>query len=82
LKRGIKFCFQPGEENTHNGAGKMILDKVIHDLLDGSPKVVHCFGLHITSEVPIGDVLYDTGSVTANSDKWKISIQGKGGHAS
>lgn len=21
LKRGIKFCFQPGEENTHNGAG-------------------------------------------------------------
>jgi amidohydrolase len=39
LNRGIKFCFQPGEENTNNGAGKMISDKTLHDVLDGSPRV-------------------------------------------
>lgn len=60
----------------------MIADKSAHDVLDGSPKVINCFGIHITSGVNVGDVLYETGSVTANSDKWQINVTGKGGHAS
>ena len=49
LNRGIKFCFQPGEENASLGAYKIINDKSIHDIMDASPKVKHCVGFHVTS---------------------------------
>jgi metal-dependent amidase/aminoacylase/carboxypeptidase family protein len=70
LAKGIKFVFQPAEENTVNGAGRMIVDKTQIDLLDGSPRVKNCFALHLSNSYPIGKILYKTGAISANSERF------------
>jgi metal-dependent amidase/aminoacylase/carboxypeptidase family protein len=80
LRRGVKFCFQPAEENANNGALSMILDNTDYDILLSDPPVVNCFGIHLASDLPLNLLGYKPGPFTANSDKWEVHIKGVGGH--
>jgi amidohydrolase len=71
----VKLCFQPCEETGPGGAKWMIEQGVMQD-----PAVDACFGLHVWQNEPVGDVLVGDGPVMAASDRFEISIQGKGGH--
>ena len=71
----VKLCFQPCEETGPGGAKWMIEQGVMQD-----PAVDACFGLHVWQNEPVGLVLVSDGPVMANSDRFEVKIQGKGGH--
>ncbi|MCU9612503.1 M20 family metallopeptidase [Caldibacillus lycopersici] len=64
---------QHAEEYAPGGAISMIKD----GCLDGVDVI---FGTHLWSTEPTGQILYRTGPVMAAADRFKITIQGKGGH--
>lgn len=71
----IQFMFQPGEEG-HHGARFMLDDGLIDPLPDAA------FALHIMPNAPHGVLSGRTGPLLASSDKLKIIVTGRGGHAS
>ena len=75
LAGSVMFMFQPGEEG-HHGARFMIDD----GLLDPMPDVA--FALHISPNMPSGAFASRTGALLAASDKLRIKVIGRGGHAS
>jgi amidohydrolase len=75
LTGSVMFMFQPGEEGWH-GARHMLAD----GLLDPMPDAA--FALHITPNVPTGVIASKGGPLMASSDKIRMKIVGKGGHAS
>ena len=74
LSGRIRFMFQPGEEGFH-GARNMIEEGV----LDG---VDRAFAIHVTPDLPVGVVACRGGTLLASSDEVRITVSGKGGHAS
>jgi hippurate hydrolase len=77
LSGTVKFMFQPGEEG-HFGALKMIED----GLLDRHPKPDGAFAMHISPNIPSGVFTAKAGAFMASTDNFKITVTGKGGHAS
>jgi hippurate hydrolase len=75
LTGSVMFMFQPGEEGWH-GARFMIEDGLIDPLPDAA------FALHISPNIPAGVITTRTGPLLASSDKIRIKVIGKGGHAS
>lgn len=73
IKGKVIFIFQPAEETPPGGAKFMIEDGV----LDG---VDYVFGTHLDSQTPLGKIVVGEGYQMAAVDKFKINIQGKGGH--
>ena len=73
LKGNVKFVFQPAEEAI-GGALPMIEQGVMEN-----PKVDGAVALHVW-DLPLGTVGVKTGSVTAATDFFDITITGKGGH--
>lgn len=71
----VKVLFQPSEETGPGGAKWMIDQEVLED-----PRVDACFGLHVWQNEPVGTVLVGDGPVMAASDRFTVTIQGKGGH--
>jgi hippurate hydrolase len=71
----VMFMFQPGEEGWH-GARFMIDD----GLLDPLPDVA--FALHISPNMPTGVFAGRAGPLLASSDKLRVKVTGRGGHAS
>lgn len=71
----VMFMFQPGEEG-HHGARFMLDDGLIDPLPDAA------FALHIMPNAPWGVVGGRTGALLASNDKLRITITGRGGHAS
>lgn len=69
----IKLIFQPAEESSL-GALKIIQSDVLSD-------VDTIFGIHSSSEFPVGTLGIREGSVTAAVDRFEIEIQGFGTHA-
>ncbi|MFK7917010.1 MAG: M20 family metallopeptidase [Ilumatobacter sp.] len=80
----VLFMFQPGEEG-HHGA-KHMLDEGLLDvpaLSDGTASPVEsAFAIHMTSALPTGWVSTKGGPLMASADQIRITITGKGGHAS
>lgn len=77
LEGTIKLMFQPGEE-TGEGAKAMIKANVLSD-----PKVDVAMMIHVITGEPIpgGMILIPgSGTVSASSDTFRISVIGKGGH--
>jgi amidohydrolase len=74
LSGRVRFMFQPGEEGFH-GARYMIEEGV----LDG---VDRAFAIHVTTALPVGMITCRGGSLLASSDVLRITVSGKGGHAS
>ncbi len=73
----VKLLFQPAEEMHPGGAIGMIRDGALED-----PHVDASLGLHVQSGTEAGLIGIRPGLGSANSDRFKITIQGKGGHAS
>jgi amidohydrolase len=72
LQGPIKLIFQPGEEG--GGGGKKIIDEGHFDDVD----VV--FGIHVWQDLPSGIIATREGAMLASSDRFSITIIGKGGH--
>ncbi|HZQ98670.1 MAG TPA: M20 family metallopeptidase [Chloroflexota bacterium] len=72
----VKLAFQPCEERPPGGAIKMIEEGVMEN-----PRVDAAFGLHVTPQLETGQLGYRAGPATAASDRFQITIKGKGGHA-
>lgn len=70
----VRFMFQPGEEG-HHGAKYMIEE----GLLDGVDKA---FAIHITPSAPNGMISTRRGAILASADRFEITVNGEGGHAS
>ena len=75
LEGTVKFMFQPDEEGL-TGAQAMIDAGVMEN-----PKVDGAFGMHITGEgLPCGHIGFHEGPFMASSDRFTITLHGKGGH--
>src|SRR5947209_15005737 len=68
----VRFVFQPAEERGL-GAKPMIEAGV----LDGIDRVI---GLHVWSELPVGQVSVRPDVVMASADQFTLTVHGKGGH--
>jgi amidohydrolase len=80
----IVFMFQPGEEG-HHGARYMLEE----GLLDVGPRsdgsdspVTGAFALHASTMAPSGTIALRGGTMMASSDVLRITVTGRGGHAS
>ncbi|MGD9701886.1 MAG: M20 family metallopeptidase [Acidimicrobiia bacterium] len=80
----VLFMFQPGEEG-HHGARYMLEEGLLAlpPLADGTPSpVTAAFAIHTTSSLPTGFISTKAGSIMASADTLRITVTGKGGHAS
>ncbi|MCC6573119.1 MAG: amidohydrolase [Planctomycetes bacterium] len=75
LTRGVRFLFQPSEETPPGGAKGMI-EK---GCLDGVDEV---YGLHNHPKLEVGKVSTRIGPFSAAADTFRITLMGRGGHAS
>ncbi len=71
----VQFMFQPGEEG-HHGARFMLDDGLLDPLPDAA------FALHIMPNAPHGLICGKPGPLLASADKIRITVTGRGGHAS
>lgn len=74
INGNVKFIFQPAEEILL-GARAMLNEKVLDE-----PKVDAIIGFHNWPDLRSGQIGIKGGPVTAAVDKFKININGKGGH--
>lgn len=70
----IVLLFQPAEEKPPGGAKGMVEAGV----LEGVDAV---FGIHVSNPVDAGKLGFRAGPVNANSDRFKVTLHGRGGHA-
>jgi amidohydrolase len=73
FKGTVKLFFQPAEE-VAGGAQAMIDDGALDDLPD------MCFGVHVHSRTPIGEIKIEPGPILSAADMFKFTVFGKGGH--
>jgi amidohydrolase len=75
----IKLIFQPAEEGApageEGGARLMIKDGALEN-----PRPTAIFGLHVSPDTEAGTVTYNSGPAMASSDRFRITIRGKGSH--
>ena len=74
LSGRVRFMFQPGEEGA-GGAPIMIEEGVLKD-------VDRAFAIHITPNIPTGYAACRPGPFMASTDTLRVTVTGKGGHAS
>jgi amidohydrolase len=76
----VLFMFQPGEEGFH-GARYMIEEGLLDETGPaGRPEAA--YALHISSTVPTGEVQTRKGPLMAAADVLRVTVTGRGGHAS
>jgi hippurate hydrolase len=74
----VVFMWQPGEEGY--GGAPIMLDEGV--LEAAGPAVESAYALHISTQHPSGYVAVRPGSAMASSDTVRITVTGRGGHAS
>jgi amidohydrolase len=70
----LKFVFQPAEEGL-GGAEAMVKDGVLSD-----PRPDRSLSMHVWNDFPLGWIAATTGACMAASERFVITLQGKGGH--
>lgn len=78
LAGSVLLMFQPGEENWH-GARFMLEEGL---LAETGETPVGAFALHISTSFPAGELHYRPGPLLAASDRFVITVRGRGGHGS
>jgi amidohydrolase len=68
------FVFQPAEE-VFGGAEPMIAAGVLDN-----PRVEEIYGLHLTTQTPVGQVGIVPGPSMASADFFDVQVTGRGGH--
>ena len=74
----VLLVFQPAEENSPVGGAKPLIEAGA--FLDPKPDAI--FGLHVWPQLPAGQVGVREGNFMGASDRFRVRIIGKGGHAS
>ena len=74
LKTHVRFIFQPSEEALPGGAPAMIADGALED-------VDEIYGIHVFPLYAVGEYATCPGPMLAQSDTFKITLTGRGGHA-
>jgi len=74
----VKLIFQPAEEEGHRGGALPLIE---HGCLD-DPKVDYVVGQHVDPALPLGTIGWRIGPAMAAADDFRITVVGKGGHAS
>ncbi|KEK23772.1 amidohydrolase [Bacillus gaemokensis] len=74
IKGEIRFLFQHAEENFPGGAGEMVAAGVMEN-------VDYIIGAHLWASLEVGKIGVIYGPAMAAPDVFKITIEGKGGHA-
>ena len=78
LTGNVLLMFQPGEEGWH-GARYMLEE----GLLDAAPSpVAAAFAIHIGTRYPAGTIHLRSGATYAAADTIRLTVRGRGGHAS
>ncbi|MCV2489947.1 M20 family metallopeptidase [Geodermatophilus sp. YIM 151500] len=75
----VLFMVQPGEEGFH-GARFMLEEGLLHAVPEAP--VAGAFALHVSSNFASGTVQVRPGPMMAAADQWKVTVRGRGGHAS
>jgi hippurate hydrolase len=75
----VLLMFQPGEEG-HHGA-RVMLEEGLLDLPAGE-EVTGAFALHISTKYATGTIDYRPGAMLVAADFIRLTIRGRGGHAS
>jgi amidohydrolase len=76
----VVFMFQPGEEGFH-GARYMIEEGLL-DRTGPAGRPDAAFALHISATLPSGEVHARPGPLMAAADVIRVTVTGRGGHAS
>jgi len=71
----VTLCFQPAEEMPPGGGIRMIEEGKVLEGVDAA------FALHMAASMPTGQVAIAGGPVMAGGDLFRVTFQGKGGHA-
>ena len=74
LKTHIRFVFQPSEEVFPGGAEAMMAEGVLED-------VDEIYGIHVFPLYAVGEYATCVGPMLAQSDTFRITLTGRGGHA-
>jgi amidohydrolase len=80
LSGRVVFMFQPGEEGFH-GARHMIEEGLL-DRTGPAGRPDAAFALHISATLPSGEVHARPGPLMAAADVIRVTVSGRGGHAS
>ena len=72
----IKFIFQPAEEGVFDQNEAFGADAMVKAGVLENPKVDVAFGLHINSQIPVGQIGIKPGSVMAGVDQLYITVKG------
>jgi amidohydrolase len=75
----VVFMVQPGEEGFH-GARYMLAEGLL-DVVPEAP-VSGAFALHVSSSFTSGSINVRPGPMMAAADQWRLTVRGRGGHAS
>jgi amidohydrolase len=75
----VVFMLQPGEEGLHGA--RYMLEEGLLDVVPEAP-VSGAFAMHTISNLPSGSVNVRPGPMMAAADQWRMTVRGRGGHAS
>jgi hippurate hydrolase len=75
----VVFMLQPGEEGLHGA--RYMLEEGLLDVVPEAP-VSGAFAMHIIADLPSGSVNVRPGPMMAAADQWRMTVRGRGGHAS
>jgi hippurate hydrolase len=75
----VVFMLQPGEEGLHGA--RYMLEEGLLGVVPEAP-VSGAFALHTISNLPSGSVNVRPGPMMAAADQWRMTVRGRGGHAS
>jgi hippurate hydrolase len=78
LAGSVLLMFQPGEENWHGA--RFMLDEGLLEAAGDRP--LGAFALHISTSFPAGELHHRPGPLLAASDRFVITVRGRGGHGS
>ncbi|WP_143414432.1 M20 metallopeptidase family protein [Halobacillus massiliensis] len=78
IKGTVLLVFQPAEEVSPYGGAKPMMDAGVFD--EFKPDVI--YGQHVWPSLPVGQMGIRDKEMMGASDRFKVTIKGRGGHAS